>query len=79
MPTDRDIIDDRDSDGTDDGALAGRLGSALNVQRVVTRRLGQLRGVWRNPGPPQAPQLLTDIIAEAEATIAHARAMQATR
>lgn len=76
MPSDRDILNDVDSTGTDSAALGNRLNAALNVQRVVTKRVTAVNSVWANPGPPNAPQLLTDLITEAKATIAAAESIQ---
>ncbi len=64
---------DRDTDAR---SVARSLQTALTEQQAVTRRMNDILSNWRNPGPPNAPQLLTDISAEAQGTITAAQAIQ---
>ena len=70
MPTDRDIISDIDTDATDPTSIENRLSAALNVQRVVTKRLTTVQPYYPNPGPPTGPTTLQAIITEAQGVIA---------
>jgi hypothetical protein len=79
MPTDRDIIEDVDGDGTDATSIGNRLNAALNVQKVVSKRLTAIKPNYPNPGPPDGPTTLQSIITEAQATITLAQSMLATR
>jgi hypothetical protein len=79
MPTDRDIIDNVDGNGTDATSIENRLNAALNVQQVVTKRLTAIKPSYPDPGPPGAPTTLRAIITEAQATITLAQSMLATR
>lgn len=61
MPDDRDIIEDRDEDGTDNAALMRRLNRCLTISEKLVRRLTDIQNGWVNPGPPDAPPVLTAI------------------
>jgi hypothetical protein len=55
MPTDRDIIDDRDQDTFTSIAEVNRLNAALNVQRVVSKRLSALKAGFIEPDVGDRP------------------------
>jgi hypothetical protein len=62
-------INNRDPGGTDPASLVNRLKATLSVQQLVNRRMADIQSTWVNPGPPDAPAVLNDLIAECNRTI----------
>ena len=77
MPEDRDILDERDEDGTDNATLARRLNRCLAISEKLSRRLSSIQNSWVAPGPPDAPPTLDAIIAQLNASIDTANRIKA--
>ncbi len=74
MPDDVDI-DDRDEPGTDAPAIIRRLNKVLAIQKRVLARLERIKPHVPNPGPPELPTVVNQIVAEAQRTITVAQSM----
>jgi hypothetical protein len=69
MPEDRDIVDERDEDGTDNATLLRRLSRCLAISEKLSRRLSSIQNSWVAPGPPDAPAVLDSIALQLTASI----------
>jgi hypothetical protein len=74
MPDDVDI-DDRDEPGTDAPAIIRRLNKVLRIQQKATTRLERIKPHAPEPGPPDLPTVVNQIVTEAQKTISVAQSM----
>ena len=76
MPTDRDVVDNFDSDQTDAVSITNRISSINNLMTAANKRLVTIEGQIP-PGPPVVPQVdaLNALITSANAVITRAHAI----